>query len=102
VVADEQNPDLNKLIPLKSYEWIANMRRESGYPELPFPNKSMKIQASDRTCSQKVLFFIYKLMRFLYLSFWFYFSPLLFTMFQFFLPLYVLHRDGALPAGVSV
>ena len=58
----------------------------------------MYIGVKPTCCSlQYVLQKIYRFLRFFYVSFWYYFSPFLFTSFQFILPLYVLYRDGKLP-----
>ena len=57
------------------------------------------MRITERPCWNKILFVLYKLMRLLNISYWFYFSPLFFTLFQFFIPLYVLWRDGQLPIG---
>jgi len=53
---------------------------------------------TQRSVCNKFLFnVLYKLFRLIYVGYWFYFSPLIFSLFQFFLPMYVIVRDGKLP-----
>ena len=95
------NPDFNKFEPLAASVWIEKVWSEietiDGEREDYRLLKPDHIKITKRTCLNRVLFKVYQFLRFLYVGFWFYFSPFFFSTIQFILPFYVLQRDGKLP-----
>ena len=71
------------------------MRRYEGWHSLKTP-ETIEVKLKDRSLCNLLSFCLYRLMRAIFVSFWFYFSPYILQTLQFFLPLYVLQRDGAL------
>ena len=101
VIPDDPNSTKNAFEPMRSTIWVNEYRKadaEPDRPELEIP-KSIRITFGDRPCCERFCFLGYRFLRLLHVSFWFYFSPLCFSLFQFILPLYVLWRDGELPVG---
>ena len=93
----ENDRSFNKFIPYDSSEWVDKIQEEiGGFRSV----KPRFIKISNRSCRNATLYWcIYKPLRFLYVGFWFYFSPFFMISIQFILPLYVLQRDGVLPSA---
>ena len=90
--------EINKFKPLKATVWIHYFRKAHNQPLWSLPST---IRVTNRSCPNRMMFVTYKLLRLLFISFWFYFSPLILANLQFALPLYVLQRDGVLPTQVE-
>ena len=95
---DELNK-LNEFKPLPASRWVdsvwkTSVQRHPRYISITRAGSRNKMNAFLYTC-------IYQPLRFIYVSFWFYFSPFVLITIQFILPLIVLQRDGSLPASAG-
>ena len=97
----KDHPHVNKFVPMESTCWINEFMLAVDKPDLRVKHPS-HIGYRPKACTSTWwMYRVYSVLRFLYVIFWYYFSPFFFSTFQFFLPLYVLYRDGVLPEAFA-
>ena len=97
---DENYMKFNVFKPLRATKWLNQFRHRYGIGVLSCPTH-MNLKPSERKCWNYTLFKFYQFLRFLYVGFWFYFSPFFFSTVQFVFPIYYLYKYRKMPEGAG-
>ena len=97
---EENDANFNRFKPLRATKWLNQFRSRYGIAKIVSPSH-MNLPTSERSWINYFLFKFYQFLRFLYVGFWFYFSPFFFSTVQFLFPIYYIYKYRKMPEGAG-